>query len=99
MHLLWPSSGPFILMKSFARPRGERHQYLFCILSKAHLNRQATRDTSGLAGLQVLGCVSDVKHRPAKPLQAGDHEHGKSDFGPHSEKPTAEKTNLVVCKL
>lgn len=69
------------------------------ILSKAHLNRQATRDTSGLAGLQDLGCVSDVKHRPAKPLQAGDHEHGKSDFGPHSEKPATEKTNLAVYKL
>lgn len=69
------------------------------ILSKAHLNRQATRDTSGLAGLQDLGCVSDVKHRPTKPLQAGDHEHGKTDFGPHSEKPATEKTNLVVYKL
>lgn len=92
--------GSLYLNEKFCKTkRRERHQYLFGILSKAHLNRRATRDTSGLAVLQDLGCVSDVKHRPAKPLQAGDHEHGKSDFGPRAAKKSRQRNRMALQTL
>ena len=44
----------------------------------AQLNGEVARDQAVLAGVQSLGCVSVVKHRPSKlALQAGDPEHGK----------------------